>query len=62
LRIEASVGDRRVHRLAVGGFGNRADAAQLCRTLRSKGRDCFVRNITGETPVQLARTAEPDRA
>ena len=43
-----------VYRLSVKGFGNRAEAAGLCESLRRSGGTCFVRNVAGDRPIQLA--------
>ncbi|AUW59163.1 pilus assembly protein TadD [Sphingobium sp. SCG-1] len=46
----ANVQGRLYHRLAVGGFGDRASAYQMCRTIRSQGGACFIR---AAAPVKL---------
>jgi hypothetical protein len=43
-----------VYRLAVKGFGNAGEASALCASLRRSGANCFVRNVAGDAPVQLA--------
>ena len=43
-----------VYRLAVKGFANRAEATGLCESLRRSGGTCFVRNVAGDRPIQLA--------
>lgn len=40
---EASSNGRVFHRLAIRGFGDRASAATLCKTLLADGQACFVR-------------------
>ena len=53
----ANVQGRHYHRLAVGGFGDRAAAHQMCQTIRNQGGACFVR---GGAPVkQWAATGKP---
>lgn len=43
-----------VYRLAVKGFASRAEATGLCESLRRSGATCFVRNVAGDRPIQLA--------
>lgn len=43
-----------VYRLAVKGFESEREAINLCASLKRAGRDCFVRNVSGDTPVQFA--------
>jgi hypothetical protein len=38
----ATVGERTIYRVRVGGFGSRTDAIQFCERLRGAGGDCFV--------------------
>jgi len=42
------------YRLSVKGFGSVNEAAALCSSLRHSGGSCFVRNVAGDTPVQIA--------
>jgi Flp pilus assembly protein TadD len=42
------------YRLSVKGFGNVGEANALCASVRRGGGSCFVRNIAGDAPVQLA--------
>jgi hypothetical protein len=42
------------YRLAVNGFASPADAKDLCSHLRTKGQSCFVRQVAGDAPVQMA--------
>jgi Flp pilus assembly protein TadD len=42
------------YRLSVKGFGSINEAAALCSSLRHSGGSCFVRNVAGDTPVQIA--------
>jgi hypothetical protein len=43
-----------VYRLSIKGFGSQQEAIARCRALRGKGGSCFVRNVAGDTPVQIA--------
>ena len=42
------------YRLSVKGFGSVNEAMALCSSLRHSGGSCFVRNVAGDTPVQIA--------
>ncbi|MDX3910379.1 MAG: SPOR domain-containing protein [Sphingobium sp.] len=39
----ANVQGRLYHRLAIGGFGDRTSAYQMCRAIRNQGGACFIR-------------------
>ncbi|HEX7873485.1 MAG TPA: SPOR domain-containing protein [Sphingobium sp.] len=55
-----TLGGRTFHRLAMSGFGNRGEAAQLCATLRSQGQTCFVRQDAGvASDIRMARAGKP---
>jgi cell division septation protein DedD len=41
-------------RLSIQGFGNEREAIARCQLLRSRGGNCFVRNLAGDAPVQMA--------
>ncbi len=41
-------------RLSVHGFGSVNEANALCSSLRRAGAACFVRNVAGDAPVQIA--------
>ncbi len=43
-----------VYRLSVKGFASAGEAQQLCGSLQRKGKNCFVRKVAGDAPVQLA--------
>ena len=43
-----------VYRLAIKGFDSERDAINLCASLKRAGRDCFVRSVSGDAPVQFA--------
>lgn len=43
-----------VYRLSVKGFESAGDAKDLCMSLRGKGKPCFVRQIAGDAPVEIA--------
>lgn len=42
------------YRLSVKGFHSPDQAKTLCMSLRRSGATCFVRNVAGDAPVQLA--------
>jgi Flp pilus assembly protein TadD len=41
-------------RLSVHGFASTGEAEALCSSLHRAGATCFVRNVAGDTPVQIA--------
>jgi D-alanyl-D-alanine carboxypeptidase len=41
-------------RLSVHGFASVNEASALCASLRRAGGKCFVRNVAGDAPVQIA--------
>ena len=43
-----------VYRLSVKGFASAGEAQQLCGALKQKGKNCFVRRVAGDAPVQFA--------
>ena len=43
-----------VYRLSVKGFGSDREARLVCESLRKAGGTCFVRDVAGDRPVQLA--------
>lgn len=43
-----------VYRLSIQGFGSTNEALALCSSLRRSGGSCFVRNVAGDAPVQIA--------
>lgn len=43
-----------LYRLSVRGFGNVAEAKALCASLHHSGGACFVRNVEGDSPVNIA--------
>ena len=43
-----------VYRLSVKGFASFGQANGLCVSVRRAGGNCFVRNVAGDAPVQLA--------
>lgn len=43
-----------VYRLSVKGFASAREAQNLCSSLRGKGKNCFVRRVAGDSPVQFA--------
>ena len=42
------------YRLSVRGFNSVGEAASLCNSLRRAGGACFVRNVAGDAPVNIA--------
>lgn len=50
-----------LHRLSVAGFDNRAEATQLCETIKIRGGACFVRETAGDAPVQWASLRQRSR-
>jgi outer membrane biosynthesis protein TonB len=42
------------YRLSVKGFGSVNEALALCTSLRRSGGSCFVRNVAGDAPVNIA--------
>jgi D-alanyl-D-alanine carboxypeptidase len=43
-----------VYRLSVKGFASDREARSVCESLRNSGASCFVRNVAGDRPVELA--------
>lgn len=55
LTSQATVKGKSFHRLAISGFGSRADAVTACRTIQSQHGQCFVREgAPGATPQRWA--------
>ena len=55
LTSQATVNGKAYHRLAISGFGSRADAMVACRTIRAQHGQCFVREgAAGATPQRWA--------
>lgn len=55
LTSQATVNGKAYHRLAISGFGSRADAMTACRTIRAQRGQCFVREgAAGATPQRWA--------
>ena len=42
------------YRLSIQGFGSQQEAIARCRLLKSRGGNCFVRNVAGDSPIQIA--------
>jgi len=42
------------YRLSVRGFDSLGQATALCSSLRREGGKCFVRNVAGDAPVNIA--------
>lgn len=47
-----------LHRLSVGGFASQRTAMRLCRLIKSRGGDCFVRGSSGDRPLEWALRSE----
>lgn len=45
---------RLLHRVAISGFAKRSDATQVCRVIRTRGGECFVRSNAGDAPIDWA--------
>lgn len=59
LTSQATVNGKAYHRLAISGFGSRADAAGLCRTIQARRGQCFVREMApGATQPRWASAAK----
>ena len=43
-----------VYRLAIKGFSSQQEAVARCSVLKGNGGACFVRNVAGDAPIQLA--------
>ncbi|MFL6738219.1 MAG: tetratricopeptide repeat protein [Sphingomicrobium sp.] len=43
-----------VYRLAIKGFASNQEASNLCASLKRAGGSCFVRAVSGDSPVQFA--------
>lgn len=55
LTSQATVKGKPYYRLAISGFGSRADAMTACRTIRAQSGQCFVREgAPGATPQRWA--------
>jgi D-alanyl-D-alanine carboxypeptidase len=50
----ASVNGRAFYRLTVNGLASRAEAMELCATLKASGQGCFVRSMNPGEKVQWA--------
>ncbi len=55
-------GKGRFYRLSVAGFDTPAEAAGLCRAIKSRKGACFVRTNRGDTPTQWALRGSSPRA
>lgn len=42
------------HRLAIGGFANRAEALSLCQAIKGRGGECFLRKSSRAETMQMA--------
>lgn len=50
--LSAASDGRTLYRLSVSGFESRLEAASICRRIRDRGGECFVRGVAGDAPVQ----------
>jgi Flp pilus assembly protein TadD len=49
-------------RLAATGFGNFSAADAVCKSIKAKGGDCIVRNVSGEQqPARMAAAPKPKK-
>ena len=51
-RFDSSRGT--VYRLSVKGFTSQQEAIARCHLLKRRGGNCFVRNVAGDAPIQIA--------
>ncbi len=51
----AAADGRTLYRLAISGFSTRAEAAGICRRIRDRGGDCFVRGVAGDAPIRWVK-------
>ncbi|MEA3040515.1 MAG: hypothetical protein QOC65_4 [Sphingomonadales bacterium] len=49
-----TVNGRTFTRVAIAGFGSRADAVRVCSSIQARGGNCFVRALAGDAPVRWA--------
>jgi Flp pilus assembly protein TadD len=49
-----TVNGRTFTRVAIAGFGSRADAVRVCSSIQARGGNCFVRGLAGDVPVRWA--------
>ncbi|HEX8365995.1 MAG TPA: SPOR domain-containing protein [Allosphingosinicella sp.] len=49
-----TVNGRSFTRVAIAGFGTRADAVRVCSSIQARGGSCFVRALAGDVPVRWA--------
>jgi Flp pilus assembly protein TadD len=52
-----TVGGRTLTRVSIAGFSSRTDAARVCSSIQARGGSCFVRAVSGDTPVRWASSA-----
>lgn len=45
---------RLLHRVAMSGFTKRGDASQVCRIIKARGGECFVRSNAGDAAIDWA--------
>ena len=61
LASKATVGGRQFTRLAAGHFTTRAEATAVCRSVKSDGGECFVREVRGDDLPHWAKRAGSGR-
>lgn len=54
----ATVGGRKLIRLAAAGFDNAKDANAVCRLIKAKGGDCVVKSLNGSAPETRLASAK----
>ena len=59
---KAVVNGRLFHRVAIGGFADRASANGLCATIKAQGGQCFVRGPVSAAPANRWAAAKPKAA
>ncbi|WHO37528.1 SPOR domain-containing protein [Sphingobium sp. AP49] len=59
LTSQATVNGKIFHRLAISGFGNRADAQTLCQSIKAQRGQCFVREGAPNAMPQRWAVAAP---
>lgn len=53
-----TVGGRHLTRVSAGNFASRGDATALCRSVKSHGGECFVREVKGDVAPRWASRAK----
>ena len=58
LTTQITVRGRQFTRLSAGNFASRGEAMALCRSVKAKGGDCFVRQVKGDDAPRWASRAK----